>query len=99
MHSFSVGYPGRPVNDERNNARVLADLLQMPFHEIELETSDLVRDFEEMNYHRDDPIADISGFGYYSISKAAREEGIQYCFKGKAVTNYFGVTNGCRRLQ
>ena len=42
MHAFSVGYPGRPVNDERTAAKQLADLLEMPFHEIELETADVV---------------------------------------------------------
>jgi len=83
MHAFSVGYPGRPVNDERNQAKVLADILELPFHEIELETADLVSDFEKMNFHRDDPIADISGFGYYSVSKVAREHGIPVLLQGQ----------------
>jgi asparagine synthase (glutamine-hydrolysing) len=83
MHAFSVGYPGRPTNDERNDAKVLADLLQMPFHEIELETVDLVANFEKMNFQRDDPIADISGFGYYAVSKTAREHGIPVLLQGQ----------------
>lgn len=89
MHAFSVGYPGRPVNDERDSAKALADLLRMPFHEIELETADLVRDFEKMNYHRDDPIADISGFGYYSVNKTAREHGIPVLLQGQGGDEVF----------
>lgn len=89
MHAFSVGYPGRPANDERSDAKALADLLQMPFHEIELETPDLVRNFEEMNFQRDDPIADISGFGYYSVSKAAREHGIPVLLQGQGGDEVF----------
>lgn len=83
MHAFSVGYPGRPANDERNDAKALADLLDMPFHEIELETADLVNHFEKMNFQRDDPIADISGFGYYSVNKTAREHGVPVLLQGQ----------------
>jgi len=89
MHAFSVGYPGRPPNDERNNAKALADILNMPFHEIELETTDLVKNFEKMNFHRDDPIADISGFGYYSVNMAAREQGIPVLLQGQGGDEIF----------
>ncbi len=89
MHAFSVGYPGRPANDERTAAKELADLLEMPFHEIELETADLVKNFEKMNFHRDDPIADISGFGYYSVNKTAREHGIPVLLQGQGGDEIF----------
>ena len=89
MHAFSVGYPGRPPNDERNDAKTLADLLEMPFHEIELETADLVKNFEQMNFQRDDPIADISGFGYYAVSKAAREYGVPVLLQGQGGDEIF----------
>lgn len=89
LHAFSVGYPGRPANDERSDAKTLADLLDMPFHEIELETADLVKNFEKMNFHRDDPIADISGFGYYSVNKTAREHGIPVLLQGQGGDEIF----------
>lgn len=89
MHAFSVGYPGRPANDERTAAKELADLLEMPFHEIELETVDLVKNFEQMNFQRDDPIADISGFGYYSVNKTAREHGIPVLLQGQGGDEVF----------
>ncbi|QWD11258.1 asparagine synthase (glutamine-hydrolyzing) [Polynucleobacter paneuropaeus] len=89
MHAFSVGYPGRPANDERDNAKMLAELLEMPFHEIELETASLVRDFEKLNYYRDDPIADISGYGYYSVSKCAKDHGIPVLLQGQGGDEIF----------
>ncbi|MHB8760497.1 MAG: asparagine synthase (glutamine-hydrolyzing) [Thiobacillus sp.] len=89
MHAFSVGYPGRPANDERNDAKALADVLEMPFHEIELEIADLVNHFEQMNFQRDDPIADISGFGYYSVNKAAREHGVPVLLQGQGGDEVF----------
>jgi len=82
MHAFSVGYPGRPVNDERAMAQSLAQELGFVFHDLELRTEDFVRSFPEMVYCMDDPIADIAAFGYYSVSKAAREHGVPVLLSG-----------------
>lgn len=89
MHAFSVGYPGRPANDERNDAKALADYLKMPFHEIELKTSDLAEIFEELNSDRDDPIADISGFGYYAVSREAKRNGVPVLLQGQGGDELF----------
>jgi len=89
MHAFSVGYPGRAANDERNDAKLLADHLRMPMHEIELTTDDCVSLFEEMNYMRDDPIADISGYGYYAVSKEARRFGVPVLLQGQGGDELF----------
>lgn len=89
MHAFSVGYPGRPTNDERSDAKALADSLGMPFHEIELETADFVDNFEKLNFHRDDAIADIAGYGYYSVSRAAREYGVPVLLQGQGGDEMF----------
>ena len=66
MHAFSIGYPDYPPCDERFDAEKFADYLEMPFHDIELKTDDVVSIFPDLVYYRDDPIADISGYGYYS---------------------------------
>jgi len=89
MQAFSVGYPGRPANDERNNAKALADALGMPIHEIELETADLVSNFERLNFQRDDAIADIAGLGYFAVSKAAREHGVPVLLQGQGGDEMF----------
>lgn len=82
MHAFCIGYPERPPCDERKEAYQLADYLGMPFHEIELKTEDLIQDFPRMNFYRDDPIADISGYGYYAVMKLARENGVPVMLQG-----------------
>ncbi|MDX2117663.1 MAG: asparagine synthase (glutamine-hydrolyzing) [Planctomycetota bacterium] len=82
MHAFSVGYPGRPRQDERAMAKVLADHLKMPFHEIEISETDLVDTFAERQFFRDDPIADISGNGYYAVSKIARQHRVPVLLQG-----------------
>jgi asparagine synthase (glutamine-hydrolysing) len=89
MHAFSVGYPGRPRHDERADAKALADHLEMPFHDIELTTAEMVAFFPELVYWRDDPIADISGFGYYAVMKIAREHGVPVVLQGQGGDELF----------
>jgi len=82
MHAFSVGYPGRPKNDERSMAEKLAHKLGLGFHDVELRTDDLVSSFPDLVSYMDDPIADIAAFGYYSVHKAAKEQGIPVLLNG-----------------
>jgi asparagine synthase (glutamine-hydrolysing) len=89
LQAFSVGYPGRPFNDERDQAKSLAHTLKIPFHEVELTTEEESDFFEELVYLRDDPIADISGFGYYAVSKKARELGVPVLMQGQGGDELF----------
>jgi asparagine synthase (glutamine-hydrolysing) len=82
MHAFCVGYPGHPPGDERREAKALADHLQMPFHDIELTLDDMVAFFPELNYWRDDPIADVSGHGYYAVTRLASEHNVPVILQG-----------------
>jgi len=89
MRAFSIGYPGGLANDERSDARALADRLGMPFHDAELTTSEMVAFFPELVYLRDDPIADIAGFGYYSVMKLAREQNVPVVLQGQGGDELF----------
>ena len=89
MHAFSVGYPGNPENDERRDARAFADYLGMPFHDVEVTTSEMVSTFPDLVYLRDDPIADIAGFGYYSVMKLAREHNVPVVLQGQGGDELF----------
>lgn len=83
LHAFSVGYPGRPASDERADARALAQHLELHYHEVELETSELVAHFPTLVDAQDDPIADIAGLGYASLSCRARECGVPVLLQGQ----------------
>ena len=89
MHAFTIGYPGYPHNDERREARALADYLGIPFHDIELATEDMVAFFPELIYWQDDPIADISSYGYYAVMKLAREHGVPVILQGQGGDELF----------
>lgn len=82
MHAFSIGYPGRPQNDERQMAQSLSEKLGLTYHEVELKVEDLVDSFPEMIYYMDDPIADIAAFGYYSVNKLARGHNVPVILSG-----------------
>lgn len=83
MHAFTVGYENRPATDERNVAKRIADYLGMAFHEIELNARSFIQAFPSVCQACDDPIADISAFGYYSVSKAAKEMNVPVLLQGQ----------------
>jgi len=87
--AFSVGYAGRPEPDERADAEALARYLNVPFFDVELDTQTIVDFFPELNRWRDDPIADISGFGYYAVMKLAREHGVPVLLQGQGGDELF----------
>lgn len=89
MHAFSIGYPGYPVCDERRDAEKFANFLGMPFHDIELKTEDLVSIFPDLVYYRDDPIADISGYGYYAVMKLAHDHRVPVMLQGQGGDELF----------
>lgn len=89
MHAFSIGYPGQLANDERADARRLADHLGLPFHDAELTTDDLVSFFPQLTALSDDPIADIAAFGYYSVMRLAREHNVPVVLQGQGGDELF----------
>lgn len=89
LRAFSVGYKGRPESDERRDAEELARFLKIPFHDVELDTREIVEFFPELNFWRDDPIADIAGFGYYAVMKLAREQNVPVLLQGQGGDELF----------
>lgn len=89
IHAFSVGYPGRPPSDERNDAKAFADYLGIPFHDVELTTKAMVSVFPDLVYWRDDPIADISGYGYYTVMKLAHDHKVPVVLQGQGGDELF----------
>ncbi len=89
MHAFSIGYPDYPPYDERGDAEKFADYLGMPFHDIELKTEDHTSIFPELVYYRDDPIADISGYGYYAVMNLAHKYRVPVMLQGQGGDELF----------
>ena len=107
MQAFTVGYREESPFDERDAAKALAKHLNMPIHEIELCADDVALFFPELLYWLDDPIADISAFGYYSVMKAAKAHGVSVMLQGHGGDELFwgypwvrdAVTQTTRKLK
>lgn len=82
LHAFSVGYPGRPAYDEREQAKRLAHNLGMIFHEVEIPVNDFVTEFPSLVTILDEPMADIAAFGHLAVSKAAHALGMKVLLTG-----------------
>ncbi len=82
VHAFSIGYPGRPSYDERDQAQHLAKQLGMIVHEVELPVGSFVDFFPQLVRVMDEPIADPAAFGHYSVPKAAADHGIKVLLTG-----------------
>lgn len=89
IHALSIGYAGRPHMDERARAKQLAEHLKMPFHDYEVRAEEVAEMFAERNFMRDDPIADISGHGYYALSRLARANNIPVLLQGHGIDELF----------
>jgi len=87
--AFSVGYEGRPPCDERADAARFAADLKIPLIEIECRTADVVESFPQLCRATDDPIADISGYGYWAVMQNAREQQVPVLLMGQGGDELF----------
>jgi asparagine synthase (glutamine-hydrolysing) len=89
LHTFTVGYEGAVESDERMAAQQFAEHLGMPWHEVLLSTSEVIEGFPSLVERTDDPIADIAGYGYYAVMRAAREHGVPVMIQGQGGDELF----------
>lgn len=76
LHAFTVGYTGTPWQDERADAERFAKYLKIPFHSVELSTTDFIEQYSSVNLYRDDPIADIAGVAIAAVAQLARHNSV-----------------------
>lgn len=88
-NAFTIGYEGQPIYDERKKAQLLADELGITLHQIELSAAEYVRDFKELVYAMDDPIADPAAYSISRVMKAASEKGIKVMLNGIGADEIF----------
>jgi asparagine synthase (glutamine-hydrolysing) len=89
LHAFTIGYRGRPATDERGFAAELAKELGIGFTEVELDARDVIEGFPAMMAAMDTPIGDIAAYGYYMVSRAARQAGYPVLLSGMGGDEFF----------
>lgn len=89
LHAFTIGYQGRPRTDERGFAASLAKELNIGFTEVELNNQEVTDNFPVMIAAMDTPIGDIAAYGYYCVSRAARQAGFPVLLSGMGGDEFF----------
>ena len=70
VKTFSVGFREDP-DSELADARVVAAAVGADHHELELSLADEAVPLEELVWHLDEPLADLSALGFHALSRLA----------------------------
>jgi asparagine synthase (glutamine-hydrolysing) len=87
--AFSVGYPGRPPYDERNQACELASDLKIEIHEIEIPVEKFVSELPNFIRILDEPIADPAAYAHYTVPQYAHKLGFKVILSGIGGDEFF----------
>lgn len=82
VHTITVGYKGQHDCDERETARRFAREMGFMHHEIELDTIDFEKNFQEYTCFIDEPVCDVSSMSQWAIYKKASELGFKVLLGG-----------------
>ena len=72
VKTFSVGLAGAASDNELSDARYVSSVFGTEHHELELELNDGGVDLEQLVWHLDEPLADLSSLGFLSFCELAR---------------------------
>jgi asparagine synthase (glutamine-hydrolysing) len=73
VKTFSVGFAEAGAQNELDDARLVAKLFGTEHHELELSYADDTVDLEELVWHLDEPLADLSALGFLALCRLASE--------------------------
>ena len=74
VKTFSVGLAGAAADNELADARYVSSVFGTEHHELELELNDGGVDLEQLVWHLDEPLADLSSLGFLALCELARRE-------------------------
>lgn len=80
--AITIGYPGRPLSDERDQAREFAQRIGMSLDEVEIRIEDVVVNFIDTVRESDDPVADISASAYRALMQHVKGLGLRVLLQG-----------------
>lgn len=89
LMAIAVGYPGGPVNDERAEARALANSLGVKFCDSEITANAYVADFSWLVNALDEPVSDISAYAQLQLSILAKTLGFKTVITGNGADEIF----------
>jgi len=98
LHSFTIGFSGEGVVDERPYARLAADRFETQHAAISI-TADQFRDFLPVYvWHMEEPVCEPPAVALYHVSRLARETGVKVLLSGEGGDEAFGGYQNYRNL-
>lgn len=88
VKTFSVGFREDP-NSELDDARFVSELFGTDHHEVELSFADRDLDLEALVWQLDEPVADLSSFGFSALSELAAQS-VTVALSGQGADELFG---------
>ena len=73
MKTFSVAFAEDAEGNELDDARLVANAFGTDHHELVLSLRDEAISLEDLVWHLDEPLADLSALGFYAVSRLAAE--------------------------
>ena len=86
--TFAVGFREDEAN-ELTDARRVADLFGCAHHELELSVGETALDLDELVWHLDEPVADLSALGFDLLSRLAAQH-VTVALAGQGADELFG---------
>jgi len=97
LSAFSVGFPDQPFFDESNEARKVANQLNLKHHVLQLTETDIDAEVESILDSFDEPFADSSAVLVNLVSKFAREQ-VKVVLSGDGADEIMGGYNKHRAM-
>jgi len=89
VKTFSVGFVEDVEGNELADARLVSSALGTEHHELELSFADEAVPLDELLWHLDEPLADLSSLGFYALSRLAARE-VTVALSGQGADEIFG---------
>jgi asparagine synthase (glutamine-hydrolysing) len=89
VKTFSVGFAESSGANELDDARYVSELFGTEHHELELSLADRTLDLENLVWHLDEPLADLSGLGFLALSDLAARH-VKVALSGQGADELFG---------
>jgi asparagine synthase (glutamine-hydrolysing) len=89
VKTFSVGFAESPESNELADARAVAGEFGTEHHELQLSLQDFGVDLEQLVWHLDEPVADLSSLGFLALSRLASQH-VTVALTGQGADELFG---------
>ena len=89
VQTFAIGFREDGDQNELRHAERVARLFGCDHHEIELSFEDDVEDLEDVIWHLDEPVAELSAVGFHALSRLAASK-VTVALSGQGADELFG---------